>query len=462
MTRNDFLAFAQLPAWARRLVGPFCAIAFVALASATRVWLGHLLPGLTVFNLYYPAILGAALIGGEIAAALALALSCAFAWVVLYNTSALLIPMQTVPVNVAIYVVTGAFIGAVGAQLRRLLRRRQRDILRLADREARYRALFDGVSEGFALVEGVWNDRGRLVDFTVVEANPALLIMLGIDMQIVGRLHSEIREPPAPEYVAACAQAFRSGVARLEFFARQARRWLDIRITRLSPSRLALIVVDITERKAAESRQSEMFDELNHRVKNNLAAVSAMLTMQARVADDPQVAEQLRKAVDRIETISDVHASLYRVSSKDEVDFAAYLRRLCDRLSASLVENDRVRIEVQADPAMTPLDEAVSLGLVVNELVTNASKYAYPPPASGVIRVQLRNAPRELVLKVSDDGVGLQEAKSATGIGMRLVRSLVRQCQGELEVGPGPGANLTVRVRAHGAAEDDPAQNRLL
>ncbi|HKR90131.1 MAG TPA: histidine kinase dimerization/phosphoacceptor domain -containing protein [Phenylobacterium sp.] len=462
MPRRHFLRFAQLPAWALRLVGPLCAIAFVGLASALRIGFGRLLPGLTVFNLYYPAILGAALIGGELAAAIALILSAAFSWLMLRNARGLLAPMETVVLNIAIYVVAGAFVGAVGAQLRRLLRRRRRDIVRLADREARYRALFDGVSEGFALVAGVWSEDGKLVDFTVEEANPALLIMLGIDMQIVGRLHSEIRGAPPPEYVAAAAQAFRGGAARLEFYARHARRWLDIRITRLNPNRLALIVVDITERKATESRQNEMFDELNHRVKNNLAAVSAMLTMQARVADDPRVAEQLRKAVDRIETISDVHASLYRVSSKDEVDFAAYLRRLCDRLSASLVESDRLRIEVDADPTMTPLDEAVSLGLVVNELVTNASKHAYPPPAKGVIQVQLRNAPGELVLKVSDQGAGLPEAAPASGIGMRLVRSLVRQCGGELHIAPPPGATFTVRLREHGAPNGDPAQNRLL
>jgi two-component sensor histidine kinase len=383
--------------------------------------------------------------------------------VVLHDARGLLVPMETVLLNIAIYVVAGAFVGAVGAQLRRLLQRRRRDILRLADREARYRALFDGVSEGFALVEGVWSEDGQLVDFTIVEANPALLIMLGIDMQIVGRLHSEIREAPPAEYVAACALAFRGGAARLEFYARHVRRWLDIRISRLGQNRLALIVVDITERKAAETRQNEMFDELNHRVKNNLAAVSAMLTMQARSASDPKVADQLRKAVHRIETISDVHASLYRVSSKDEVDFAAYLRRLCDRLSAGLVESDRVRIEVDADPAMTPLEEAVSLGLIVNELVTNASKYAYPPPAGGVVQVRLRNSPGELTLQVSDDGAGLPDGGNAAGgIGMRLVRSLVRQCHGELEIRSSPGASFTVRLRGHGAPNEDPAQTRLL
>ena len=462
MPRREFPKFAPFPASARRLVGPFCAVAFVLLASAIRVWLGHLLPGLTVFNLYYPAILGAALIGGEVAAALALTLSAAFAWLVLFTARGLLVPMQTIALNLVIFILAGAFVGAVGARLRWLLGRRRRDILRLADREARYRALFEGVSEGFALVEGVRDDRGRLVDLLTVEANPALLKILRLDMPVAGLRQSEVRGPPDPDYLAACERGFRGEAVRVELFARHARRWLEIRLNRVAENRLAQIVVDITERKDAETRQTEMFDELNHRVKNNLAAVSAMLTMQARVADDPKVGEQLRKAVDRIETIGDVHASLYRVSSADEVDFAAYLQRLCDRLSASLVDSDRVRIDVAAEPAMAPLEEAVSLGLIVNELVTNAAKYAYPPPACGVIRVSLLNRPGELVLNVSDDGQGLPEADAGGGIGMRLVRSLVQQCRGELEVRRDAGASFTVRLREHGPPATATTQSRLL
>lgn len=462
MPRRESSRFAPIAASAHQLVGPLCAVAFVALAITARIWMGALLPGLTVFSLFYPAILGAALIGGEIAAAVALVLSAVISWIVLHNAQGILVPMKAVTLNVVIFVVVGAFIGAVGARLRWLLARRRRDILRLADREARYRALFDGVSEGFALVEGIWGEGGRLVDFTVVEANPALLIMLRIDVPVVGRRQSELRTPPEPEYVAACAQAFRGPPVHLELFTRNVQRWFDIRMSRVGENRLALIFVDITDRKTAESRQTEMFDELNHRVKNNLAAVSAMLTMQARAAEDPKVSEQLRKAVDRIETIGDVHASLYRASSTDEVDFAAYLQRLCDRLSTSLVDGERVRIEVSVDPTMAPLDEAVALGLIVNELVTNAAKYAYPPPASGVIRVGLQNKPKELVLTVSDDGQGLPQGDATRGIGMRLVRSLAQQCRGELEIGSGPGASFTVRLCEHAQPGGDAAQSRLL
>src|SRR5689334_11772611 len=96
MPRQDLPRVAQPPAWTRHMVGPLCALAFVGVASAIRIWLGQALPGLTVFNLYYPAILGAALVGGELAAALALALSAAFSWILLRNAPGLLAPQETV------------------------------------------------------------------------------------------------------------------------------------------------------------------------------------------------------------------------------------------------------------------------------------------------------------------------------------------------------------------------------
>ncbi|MDB5445072.1 MAG: sensor histidine kinase protein [Phenylobacterium sp.] len=446
----------------RRLVGPALAVGFVLAATVVRGALGHSLTGLSVFSLFYPAILGSALVGGELSAAIALVLSFGASWMFLRNTPGAAATPVAIAFNLLLFVCTGAFIGAVGSRLRTLLRRRRADFARLAEREARYRTLFEGVSEGFALLEGIWDETGGLADFMVVEANPALLRMFNADTSVIGRRQSEILRKPDAPYIALTERAFRGETVGFELHARRANRWFDIRLSRLSDKQLAQIVVDITERKAAESRQTELFDELNHRVKNNLAAVSAMLSMQARLAANAQVREDLQKAVDRIQTIADVHASLYRASSKDEVDFGSYLQRLCERLSSSLLDSDRVRMEVAADPAMVPLERAVALGLVVNELVTNAAKYAYPPPDRGVIRVRLDNTPDGLVLSVSDEGRGLPRKPVPNGLGMRLVRSLVQQCRGELETLEGPGLTFKLTLRGDALPSPDSAQSQLL
>jgi two-component sensor histidine kinase len=187
-----------------------------------------------------------------------------------------------------------------------------------------------------------------------------------------------------------------------------------------------------------------MFDELNHRVKNNLAMVSSLLALQARTAG-PDVGAHLQKAVDRIQAIADVHASLYRSSRKDDVDFAAYLGDLCRRLDGSLLADDRVRITLEAESAVLPLERAVALGVIVNELVTNAAKHAYPAPAKGQIAVRLERVDRSLVLSVADTGCGLPDQPGG-GLGMRLVRSMVQQIGGLLEVDRGPGAVFRVRL----------------
>jgi two-component sensor histidine kinase/PAS domain-containing protein len=446
----------------RRLLGPLSAVVFVLAATAARAWLSRYIPGFSVFSLYYPAILAAALVGGEVAAALALVLSLGICWIVMHDSRAVHLSTPSIALNLLTFFITGAFLGVVGARLRWLLQRRAADIERLADREARYRALFEGVSEGFALMEGVWGADERLLDLVAVEANPAMLKMFNLTGPVAGQLQSRMAPKPMPEYLPACERAFRGERARLEFTDPTTQRWFEIRLYRAGENRLAQIMVDITDRKAAESHQSEMFDELNHRVKNNLAAVSAMLGMQARVSEDRVVREQLQKAVDRIQTIADVHASLYRGTSADQVDLGAYLQRLGERLSTTLVDPERVHVEVDAAPVMAPLDEAVALGLIVNELVTNAAKHAYPPPASGVISVSLKQPRSGIELKVADRGVGLPRVTEGTGIGMRLVRSLVQQCRGELEVGHEGGASFTIRLHGRDLPSADDAQSRLL
>jgi two-component sensor histidine kinase len=192
--------------------------------------------------------------------------------------------------------------------------------------------------------------------------------------------------------------------------------------------------------------------------------VSAMLAMQGRATDLPAVRDQLSKAVDRIQTIADVHAALYRSSSKDDVDFASYLKDLCDRLSGSLLIDDRISLEVSAAPVSLPLDRAVALGVLVNELVTNAAKYAYPPPRRGSICVNLQRESGALVLSVADSGKGLPpEAAAGKGLGMRLVRSLVQQLDGVLEVERRDGVTFNIRMKEPSVSP--PAlteQNRLL
>jgi two-component sensor histidine kinase len=144
-----------------------------------------------------------------------------------------------------------------------------------------------------------------------------------------------------------------------------------------------------------------------------------------------------------------VHTALYQGARELDVDFGAYLQDLCASIANSLNHDDRISVEVEAESVVLPVDSAVPLGMVVNELVTNAVKYAYPPPSRGPIRVEFKHDGPGLRLTVKDRGRGLPSVGEdrSGGVGMRLVRSLVAQAQGKLTVVRSrPGAAFVIRL----------------
>jgi two-component sensor histidine kinase len=315
-----------------------------------------------------------------------------------------------------------------------------------SERDLQHQTLFDTMLEGFALCEAIWDPSGKLSDYVILEMNPALQGMLGVGPEAVGTLLSDSGSDQS-RWLTLCEGVLKSGKpVGFEFHNRNTGRWHEIRLTRVTPDSLAQFFFDITERKAALEHQAALFNELNHRVRNNLTMVSGLLRMQARDAE-PGVRAQLMKAIDRVQTISDVHGSLYQGGRREDIEFGAYLERLCERLGASVVDEDRVEIAVETQPASVPLDQAVPLGIVVNELITNAAKYAYPAPKRGVIRVRFGPASRGLALSVADDGEGLQAPAidaAGGGLGMKLVRALVQQVGGELNIVGPPGARFEI------------------
>ncbi|WP_165837206.1 sensor histidine kinase [Phenylobacterium hankyongense] len=435
----------------------------VIVATVLRAQLGRVFPHLTEFGLYYPAVLAAGLLGGWPGAVIAVAGSVFSGWFFFVEPRAVL-DAPTKAANMAIFLVASSLVGFAGARIRTLIRRYRQTNALLAERELRYRTLFECVSDGFLLIEPAQDALGRTTDYLILEANPAILRILSANTSIVGRRVSEVLPVPVTGWLEHCNRATAGDTVTFDFQSPATDRWYEIHLSRVGRGQLAAFIVDVTDRKLSESRHLELFEELNHRVKNNLSMVSVMLSMHARASHQPEVQDQLQRAIDRIQAIADVHASLYRSSSRDDVDFAGYLQQLCDRLSGSLLPDDRIRIELDAQPATSlPLDRAVALGVVVNELVTNAVKHAYPPPARGVILVKLRHAGDTLTLSVSDNGRGLPPPGSSEGLGMRLIRSLVQQAGAILTVEQGEGVTFVVRLRE---ADAPPfvkeAQSRLL
>jgi two-component sensor histidine kinase len=209
------------------------------------------------------------------------------------------------------------------------------------------------------------------------------------------------------------------------------------------------------QRELAEALHAKevLLHEVNHRVKNSLQIVTGLLMLQASQARDPALRQSLLEARGRISVVAAMHQRLYTTSQHDRVDFGEYVRDLAAETLVTLGGESRIALESSIEPGiMVVLQHAVPLALVVSELVTNAVKYAFPEEKSGTIRLFLQRDGNEVVLDVADDGIGLPDGfdpNKRSGLGMRIVTSLVKQVRGRLDVSSSDrGASFLITLNA--------------
>ncbi len=201
--------------------------------------------------------------------------------------------------------------------------------------------------------------------------------------------------------------------------------------------------------RASLAEKTVLLKEVHHRVKNNLQIVSSLLNLQAAQVKNPAALGALRETQSRIRSMALLHEMLYQSENLAGIDFGGYLDRLCAQLfSAFGSPAPRIKLQARAAGLRLGLDQAVPCCLIINELVSNALKYAFPEGRSGRITVALEPAgSRQLRLTVGDDGAGLPAAldlPQAKSLGLPLVAALATQLKGRLEVVRQPGATFHV------------------
>jgi two-component sensor histidine kinase len=197
------------------------------------------------------------------------------------------------------------------------------------------------------------------------------------------------------------------------------------------------------EVREAKERAETLLHEVNHRVANSLALVAALVSMQAKATAEPAIRTALSEIQGRISAIAGVHRRLYTSQDVRSVEISEYLASLLRDIEATLKEAGHASsVRLRAEPIRVSTDKAVSIGVVVTELVTNAFKYAYPGGTGGEIRVLMcRAGDGRARLTVEDDGIGWTGvgAPKGTGLGSRIVGALARGLGGALTYG-GVGA----------------------
>ncbi len=214
---------------------------------------------------------------------------------------------------------------------------------------------------------------------------------------------------------------------------------------------------EIAERQQAEAdlrsalaEKEVLLKEIHHRVKNNLQIVSGLLQLQAQSLQDSPAVYALRESRNRVESMSLIHKKLYISSDLEQIDAADYIQSLATSLLITYkVSPGAIALQVEVEPVILSLDQGIPCGLIINELVSNALKYAFSAHQAGEILIQLRQLGHELELIIQDNGIGLPDHLDLTNIqslGLSLVHALsTEQLEGSFAVDRSQGTRFRIK-----------------
>ncbi|MBI9098067.1 MAG: DUF3369 domain-containing protein [Spirochaetaceae bacterium] len=194
-----------------------------------------------------------------------------------------------------------------------------------------------------------------------------------------------------------------------------------------------------TEKEIRKSLDEKLIlvKEIHHRVKNNLQIISSLLHMQSSGIGDKKVLALLKESEDRVQSMSLVHEKLYQSDLMATIDFTEYISSLAERLVSSYSVSDTISLEVETVPLMLSINTAIPCGLIINEILTNSIKYAFPNLREGKIHITLKVEGEQIFLKISDNGVGLPDdfnMDKVKSLGMKLIHVLIDQIDGKISI----------------------------
>ncbi len=205
------------------------------------------------------------------------------------------------------------------------------------------------------------------------------------------------------------------------------------------------VAADITARKLAEEitkkslqEKELLLKEIHHRVKNNLQIIVSLLKLQSRFVYDKRDLDIFNKSRSRVETMSLIHEKLYKSSDISQIDIGNYLRDLVSHLlKAYNVNTSEIEFSITSENILLTIDTSIPCGLIVNELINNILKHAFPPGHKGRISVDVKKQGEKIHLTVSDNGIGIPadyEPDNSDSLGMQLIETLVKQLEGTVKV----------------------------
>lgn len=314
---------------------------------------------------------------------------------------------------------------------------RKKAMALLTASEEKYRLLVESVNDAIVISQ----------DHNFIYFNEQFAQMLGYSAdELKGKDFQDIYAEEGVKIILARNELRKSGVAipaRYEtVFKRKDSSLLHLEanvtiIDYLGAEATFAVLRDISDRKLAEDKlkaslaeKTILLQEIQHRTKNNMNVIIALLNMQERESNQPELTKAFQVTQERIAAMSLVYDQLQSKENMAAIDLDDYLRTLVEKLSASIgVDTTRIKLLCESDRIELPLTQAVPIGIILNEMITNALKYAFPDEMEGEIHISARLEGKSRVLiKISDDGVGMPQnlmGKSPNSLGLRLVDLLV-------------------------------------
>lgn len=225
--------------------------------------------------------------------------------------------------------------------------------------------------------------------------------------------------------------------------------------------------LELNERKRAEEKiraslaeKEVLLKEIHHRVKNNLQVISSLLNLQFSKIPDTETRQALIESQNRVRSMALIHEKIYQSKNLAEVDFREYIQGLAAYLFRSYrATNGNIHLDLKIDQVSLGIDNAVPCGLILNELISNALKYAFPSGSNGEITIRLcQENETQISLVVMDNGVGLPptfDIDSTQSLGMQLVKMLVMQLGGEMQVASDGGARFLIQFPAYARESEE-------
>jgi two-component sensor histidine kinase/HAMP domain-containing protein len=214
----------------------------------------------------------------------------------------------------------------------------------------------------------------------------------------------------------------------------------EARIAVTGEDEIIAIVTDISEhKKAEEARKNELLlKEIHHRIKNNLQVISSLLYLQSKDIKDKKVLEMFKESQHRVKSMALAHEKLYQSKEMARIEFGEYIRDLTQYLFQTYrINSNVIKLHLDVEHVYINMYTAIPCGLIVNELITNSLKHAFPDGRTGEIKISFHSENAKLSLSVSDDGIGIPEKldfRNTESLGLKLVTALIEQIDGTIEL----------------------------